>query len=50
MGAATGHPEAAHPLLVDFLVMEYLEGEAVAQRLPGIWFNKEDVRWPASSV
>ena len=35
---------------IDFLVMEYLEGEAVAQRLPGIWFNKEDVRWPASSV
>jgi hypothetical protein len=22
----------------------------LAQRLPGIWFNKEDVRWPASSL
>ncbi len=35
---------------IDCLVMEYLEGENLAQRLPGIWFNKEDVRWPASSV
>ena len=32
-GAATGHPEAAQPLLVDFLVMEYLEGETLADRL-----------------
>ncbi len=35
---------------IDFLVMEYLEGDTLGQRLPGIWFNKEDVRWPASSV
>ncbi len=32
-GAATGHPKAAQPLLVDFLVMEYLEGDTLAQRL-----------------
>ena len=32
------------------LAMEFLEGDPLAQRLPGIWFNKEDVRWPASSL
>ncbi len=32
-GAATGHPKAAQPLLVDYLVMEYLEGDTLAQRL-----------------
>ena len=31
---------------IDFLVMEYLEGDT----LPGIWFNKEDVRWPAAKL
>ncbi len=32
------------------LAMEFLEGDPLVQRLPGIWFNKEDVRWPASSL
>ena len=32
------------------LAMKFLEGDPLAQRLPGIWFNKEDVRWPASSL
>ena len=32
-GAATRRPKAAQPLLVDFLVMEYLEGDTLAQRL-----------------
>ena len=32
------------------LAMEFLEGDLLAQRLPGIWFNKEDVRWLASSL
>ena len=32
-GAVSRLPEAAQPLLVDFLVMEYLEGDTLAQRL-----------------
>ncbi len=34
-GTATRHPEAAQPSLIDFLVMEYLEGDTLHDLLPG---------------
>ncbi len=34
-GAATDYPGATQPLLVDFLVMEYLEGDTLHDLLPG---------------
>ena len=32
------------------LAVALLKGDPLAQRLPGIWFNKEDVRWPVNSL
>ena len=33
LAGSTGHPEAAQPLLIDFLVMEHLEGETLMDRV-----------------